>query len=181
MAERRTVLHVGCGDAPLPAAEFPRDQWQEIRLDIDPNMPADYHCSITTMHPVGSATVDAIYCSHNLEHLFSHEVPAALAEFHRVLKPGGFARIRVPDLFQVAQCIVQDRLEDAAYMAPCGPIAALDMLYGHRESVAKGKTPMAHRTGFSAKTLVAKLAQAGFTGNVERLPWELVATAIKGR
>lgn len=33
--ERKSVLHVGCGRTPLPAS-FPREQWQEIRYDIDP-------------------------------------------------------------------------------------------------------------------------------------------------
>jgi predicted SAM-dependent methyltransferase len=43
------------------------------------------------MKAVASESVDAIFSSHNIEHLYPHEVPVALAEFIRVLKPGLFA------------------------------------------------------------------------------------------
>jgi len=36
------------------------------------------------------------------------------------------------------------------------------MLFGHRESLRKGNLYMAHRTGFSSKTLLAALQEAGF-------------------
>lgn len=106
--------------------------------------------------------MDAVWSSHNLEHLFAHEVHQALAEFHRVLKPAGFALITLPDLQSVAQWIAEDKLEDTAYVAPAGPIAPIDMVYGHCGYIACGKTHMAHRTGFTARTLGDALARAGF-------------------
>ena len=36
------------------------------------------------MSQVKSESVDAIYSSHNIEHIFPHEVPIAFREFHRV-------------------------------------------------------------------------------------------------
>jgi hypothetical protein len=36
------------------------------------------------------------------------------------------------------------------------------MLYGHRTSLARGNLFMAHRTGFTAKTLTNALQRAGF-------------------
>jgi ubiquinone/menaquinone biosynthesis C-methylase UbiE len=48
---------------------------------------------MTDMSAVADASVDAIFSSHNIEHLYPHEVPVALGEFLRVLKPDGFAII----------------------------------------------------------------------------------------
>ena len=53
-------------------------------------------------------------------------------------------------------------MEDALYMSPMGPIAPLDIVFGHRASLAGGNLFMAHRTGFTASTLAAALIKAGF-------------------
>lgn len=161
----RTVLHVGCGMADprkLPPAFFAPDAWREVRLDIDPGVAPDIVATITDMRAVDSASVDAVWSAHNLEHLFAHEVPLALAEFRRVLRPEGFALVTVPDLQRAAELVAQDRLADPAYVSPAGPIAPLDMLFGHGAAIAAGNHFMAHRTGFTARTLEAALCGAGF-------------------
>jgi SAM-dependent methyltransferase len=163
--QARRVLHVGCGGADpakLPAAFFPAGAWAEIRLDIDPGVSPDIVASITDMSVVATGSVDAVWSAHNLEHLAAHEVPLALAEFHRVLAPGGFALVTMPDLQQVAELVAQGRLEDAAYLSAMGPIAPLDMLYGYRPAIAMGNHFMGHRTGFVATTLAEHLERAGF-------------------
>jgi SAM-dependent methyltransferase len=163
--ETRHVLHVGCGaadPAKLPEAFFPRGAWSELRLDIDPGVAPDIVASITEMPMVASGSVDAVWSAHNLEHLASHEVPVALAEFHRVLAPGGFVLVTMPDLQQVAELVAQGKLEDPAYLSAMGPIAPLDMLYGYRPALAQGNAFMGHRTGFTAGTLTAHLQAAGF-------------------
>lgn len=161
----RSVLHVGCGPADpakLPAAFFPTGEWHEVRLDIDPGVAPDIVASITDMDVVPSGAFQALWSAHNLEHLAAHEVPLALAEFHRVLAPQGFVLVTMPDLQQVAALVAEGRLEDPAYISAMGPIAALDMLYGHRASIAAGNHFMAHRTGFVATTLARHLELAGF-------------------
>lgn len=161
----RSVLHVGCGPADpakLPAAFFPAGEWRELRLDIDPGVAPDIVASITDMAVVPSGSVQAVWSAHNLEHLAAHEVPLALAEFHRVLAPAGFVLVTMPDLQQVAALVAEGRLEDPAYISAMGPIAALDMLYGHRASIAAGNHFMGHRTGFVATTLARHLEIAGF-------------------
>ena len=163
--ETRRVLHVGCGapnPAKLPEAFFPPGAWSELRLDIDPGVDPDIVASITEMPMVATGSVDAVWSAHNLEHLASHEVPVALAEFHRVLKPGGFVLVTMPDLQQVAELVAIGKLEDPAYLSAMGPIAPLDMLYGFRPALAEGNAFMGHRTGFTAGTLAAHLQAAGF-------------------
>jgi SAM-dependent methyltransferase len=162
---QRSLLHVGCGVADprkLPPAFFAPGEWREVRLDIDPGVAPDILGSITDMSMVATASFDAVWSAHNLEHLFAHEVPLALREFRRVLRPGGFALITLPDLQRTAELVAQDRLVEPAYISPAGPIAPLDMLFGHRGAIAAGNHFMAHRTGFTARTLEAALVAARF-------------------
>ena len=164
-ARSKTVLNVGCG-YPLRQKLHPyfhRPEWREIRLDLDPAVKPDIVCSITDISPVAADAMDAVWSSHNLEHLQRHEVPLALAEFLRVLKPGGLLLLTLPDLQQVARFIVEDRLEDSAYLSQSGPITPLDMIFGHTASLARGNQFMAHRTGFTARTLHKLLIEAGFS------------------
>lgn len=161
----RKVLHVGCGAADprkLPQEWFPAQSWREVRLDIDVSVAPDIIASITDMSPVESGSMDAVWSSHNVEHLYPHEVPLAFAEFRRVLAPGGFLLLTLPDLQQVAELVAQDKLMEPAYHSPAGPIAPLDMLYGHRGAIAGGNSFMGHRGGFTARSLQAALAEAGF-------------------
>lgn len=161
----RKLLHVGCGpktQADTHPAFHDTREWAETRLDIDPGAKPDIVASMTDMSMVDDEQFDAIFSSHNLEHLYPHEVPAALAEFRRVLKPTGFALVMVPDLQRVAELIAANKLEDPAYTSPSGPICPLDMLYGFRPSLAAGNLFMAHRMGFTRKTLAQYFLRAGF-------------------
>jgi predicted SAM-dependent methyltransferase len=160
----KTVLHVGCGDI-NPAklhGTYQGPGWREVRLDIDPTVAPDIVASITDMHMVETESVDAVWSSHNLEHLYPHEVPLALTEFCRVIKPDGHLLITLPDLQRIAELVANDKLDDTAYVAPAGPIAPIDMIYGFRAAISRGNHFMAHRTGFTQKTLVRALANAGF-------------------
>jgi hypothetical protein len=176
------VLHVGCGqntqaDLPPPLNAPP---WQEVRLDIDPTVEPDILASIGDMSQIADASFDALVSSHNLEHLYAHEVPIALAEFARVLSPTGFAIVQVPDLQRVAEAIVAGGVVEPAFVAPIGPVAPLDMLYGFRPAVAVGDYHMAHRTGFTLDTLRQSLVDAGFASiSVRRdgFRWALCAVA----
>lgn len=161
------VLHVGCGvadPAKLPEMFFAPGQWRELRYDIDPDVAPDIIGTITDMTNIATASVDAVWSSHNVEHLYPHEVPVALAEFRRVLKPGAFALITLPDLQQVAELVAAGNLEGPAYESPAGPIAAIDILYGWRAPIARGNHYMAHKTGFVQSTLQRAMDDAGFVG-----------------
>jgi ubiquinone/menaquinone biosynthesis C-methylase UbiE len=157
-------LHIGCGPKrkDRTTAGFKSAEWTELRLDIDQNVAPDIVGTMTDMSAVATASVDAIFSSHNIEHLYPHEVPAALAEFKRVLKPYGFAVVTCPDLQSVCALIAADKLTEPAYTSPAGPIAPLDILYGHRPQMSRGNLYMAHRCGFTQRALTGTLQTAGF-------------------
>ena len=160
----KTFLHVGCGPKRKNSTTkgFASEQWQELRFDIDESVNPDIVGTMTDMSQVKDASVDALFSSHNIEHLYPHEVPVALAEFKRVLKPGGFLIITCPDLQSVCALVAEDKLTDEAYLSPAGPIAPIDILYGHRPAMANGNLFMAHRCGFTKKVLTGSLQAAGF-------------------
>lgn len=164
MSPNKTFLHVGCGPKHKDQTTigFNTPEWQELRLDIDEAVNPDIVGTMLDMSAVADASVDAIFSSHNIEHLYPHEVPVALAEYKRVLRPEGFVVLTCPDLQSVCALIAGDKLTEAAYHAPAGPIAPLDILYGHRPQLAKGNLYMAHRCGFTQKVLTGTLQGAGF-------------------
>lgn len=178
------LLHVGCGslDQSRLPAPFNQPHWQEVRLDIDPGARPDILASITDMEPVADASVDAVYSAHNIEHLLAHEVGRALAEFHRVLAPGGLAVVTTPNLQKIAEAVAAGRLTETVYTAPAGPVTPLDMLYGYRPRLAEGHIHMAHRTGFTAASLGEALREAGFA-SIAVCPdqeWAIWAVASRG-
>jgi len=160
----KTFLHVGCGPKRKDQTTqgFNQAAWQETRLDIDMSVEPDVVGSMISMPTVQSSGVDAIFSSHNIEHLYPHEVPLALSEFMRVLRDDGFAVITCPDLLSVCRLVADNKLTEAAYQSPAGPIAPIDILYGHRASMSDGNLYMAHRCGFTEKVLSATLQACGF-------------------
>jgi hypothetical protein len=109
-----------------------------------------------------------------------------LGGFLHVLKPDGFAEIRVPDIGGLMRRVAEHNLdlEDVVYESPAGPVAVLDMIYGMRSKVEGGGELhghlFAHKTGFSASSLPHLLHACGFPrvwcGSVG---FELVAYAFK--
>ncbi|MFW6303069.1 MAG: class I SAM-dependent methyltransferase [Candidatus Sumerlaeota bacterium] len=160
----KNVLHVGCGpkNPELLDPMFRGPEWREIRLDIDPDVQPDIVGSLTDMSQVSDASMDALYSSHNLEHLHLFEVPGALREFYRVLKTGGIALIVVPDIQLVSKIVANDGLEEKVYDSAAGPVRSIDIFYGFQKALEEGKTFMAHKTAFTPRTLAEHLEEAGF-------------------
>jgi Methyltransferase domain len=176
------VLNAGSGSQsaqPLHAV-FARDVWQEIRIDIDAAAKPDVVGSIIDMRSVfPPQSFSAVWSSHILEHLYVHQVPSALFEFRRILKPDGFALITSPDIEAVASFVLEHGLETVAYTAPAGPITGLDLLFGHSASIARGQIYMAHKCGFTCALLGQRLLDAGFhTVFTKRERFNLWAVAL---
>jgi len=155
----KTILNVGCGTC-LIHPQF--EGWKEVRLDIDSTVKPDIVSDIRCLE-VGSEKYDAVYSSHNLEHLYFYEVPVALSEFFRVLCPGGIVFIGVPNLRAVAWKVACGNLEGVLYESSVGPISAIDCIYGCRDFLEKSENAyQQHKTGFTPGTLKKKLETAGF-------------------
>jgi SAM-dependent methyltransferase len=155
-----TVLNLGCGpkgDAPLPALF---DGWAEIRVDSEPAVDPDYVGSMVDLRMIDDAAVDAVFCSHSLEHLPLHQVQTALGEIRRVLRGDGIFVAVVPNLEGCARAILADRLHLVVAESPAGPITPHDMIYGLTAALAAGHDGMAHRCGFTPTMLQAELERA---------------------
>ena len=179
----KRLLNVGGGSKAIP---LPPEYlgFAHVLLDIDPAGAPDLVLDGRRLDELDPGQFDAVYCSHNLEHYFRHDVPKVLAGFFHVLKPGGFAQIRVPDLVGLMTRVVQGQidLEQPIYVSPAGPIAPLDVIYGlGRQIEASGVDFFAHKTGFSDQSLSRAVEQAGFSPNFARVAdLEINLLAFKG-
>ena len=159
----KIFLHVGCGlQNKSSCFGFNNDNWKEIRLDFDKNVNPDVVGTLTDMKSVETGSVDAVYSSHNIEHIFPHEVPIVLREFYRVLKEDGIVVITCSDLQSVGEAIAQDKLLEPLYESPEGSVTAFDILYGHRKTTADGNIYMIHKGGFTYSLLNRAFYEAGF-------------------
>lgn len=110
-------------------------------------------------YPDGS--VDEIRCVHMLEHLSYAEVPEALKEWHRVLKPGGRLRVSVPDVEKIATLASDESKFDPhwPYYLMGGQTDADDF----------------HKSAYDGSRLAAYLEGAGFD-NIQ--PWTSLNTDL---
>jgi SAM-dependent methyltransferase len=160
----RKLLNVGGGSRTIGIPECYND-WERVLLDIDPGVQPDIVCDARRLTQLPPAQFDVVYCAHNLEHYFRHEVPVVLAGFLHVLKPDGFAHIIVPDIGELMRITVQAGLDidDKVYDCSAGPITVRDVLWGFGKAIEQsGQDFYAHKTGFTHKSLREMLARCGF-------------------
>jgi len=159
---QKTLVNVGCGPSILVTRTSLFQDWRQLRVDIEESVQPDIIANLTDLSPIDSGSMDALWSSHCVEHLYQSQVPGALQEFHRVLSDDGFAVILVPDLQAVAERIVADKFDEPIYNSGMGPVSAHDMFYGFGPAIAAGQTSMAHRCGFTPTILVNLLNTTSF-------------------
>ncbi|PVE23185.1 SAM-dependent methyltransferase [Microvirga sp. KLBC 81] len=159
-------LHVGCGKKrkDQTVRPFAAPEWEEVTLDIDEGVKPDIVDKLPGLAKVESGSFDAVFSSHNVEHLYPHEVIPAFRAFHRVLKDDGILIVTCPDLQSLGERLASGEIESPLYQSPAGPVSPLDVLYGFRPSMAHGNLYMAHHTGYTVKSMRNVCAQAGFAG-----------------
>jgi predicted SAM-dependent methyltransferase len=145
-------LHIGCGKRSLPG-------FAHIDLADFPHI--DYRQPAELLPMFAEASVDLIYASHILQYYDQEEVTAVLAEWRRVLKPGGLLRLAVPDLAALVE----------VYGRAGSPRAILGPLYGRMVIRSGGaERVIYHRTVYDFASLEAVLRQGGFD-DVRRYDW----------
>lgn len=179
---KKRFLNVGGNRKDIPVPVY-FDDWEHILLDIDPAGNPDIVCDARELQTLESAQFHAVYCSHNLEHYYHHEVPKVLRGFRHVLKPSGFAMISVPDLEDVMHTMVNRKLDldDVLYKTDIGvPILARDVFYGWGfQMETSGQEYYSHKTGFTQTSLEAILKRNGFKYVfVQKSPFNIIALAF---
>ena len=174
---KKIVLNIVNAGIALPK-NFGPDEWQEIvaSKEIPNALPID----LRSLASVPSESCNAIWNAGSLCYLYAHEVGAVLKECYRILQAGGILLVNVTDLQRVGQMIGQGKLENELYRSPAGPIAAIDLLFGHRRTISAGHTQVQIHTGFTASSIAHKLTPLGF-GEVEitREGWLMYVMARK--
>ena len=82
------VLNLGCGNVYYDGI---------INADFFSVTKKDFGMDLRYPFKIKSETFDGIFCDHTLEHLSYEEVEHVLDESYRILKPGGWIRVIVPD------------------------------------------------------------------------------------
>lgn len=180
----RRVLNVGGGSREIAIPQWYQN-WTHLLLDIDPLTGADVVLDARQLGTLPGSLFDAVYCSHNLEHYYQHDVSKVLAGFLHVLSPDGFAEIHVPDMQQVMRHFVENGgdIHGILYQSPAGPISVHDVMYGWGQQIAaSGVDFYAHKTGFTPNSLREALLAAGFAEvwlNASNTEFAIGAVAFK--
>ena len=84
LVRKRPAIGVACstsGYSKTVAIPAHYAGWEHVLLDIDPGSGADIVCDARRLDTLPPAQFDAIYCPHNLEHYYAHDVPKVVAGF----------------------------------------------------------------------------------------------------
>lgn len=94
-------LHLGCGTKYI--AGF-------VHIDANSYPHVNFRGEVDKLDFIDDQSISLIYASHLLEHFGRHEVGRVLAEWFRVLAPGGVLRLGVPDFEACARLYIEGRL-----------------------------------------------------------------------
>lgn len=148
-----TRLNLGCGRHKILGG------W--VHVDSDPAVDPDVVADVRDL-PYPDGSVEEVFAGHVLEHLDWDEGQAALAEWRRVLRPGGKLGVVVPDFREIA----------LRYLANDGTVvewpegvrrSARDLHLINRMWIFSYDQESPHRWCYDLKLLREALETAGFT------------------
>ncbi|MCC4244771.1 class I SAM-dependent methyltransferase [Stappia indica] len=142
-------LHLGCGVKHIPGF---------YHVDALDYPHVDRIGPVEDLSFIADGTVELIYACHVLEHFGRKEYRDVLAEWCRVLAPGGVLRIAVPD-FRAAAELYLDTSNDIALPQVLGLLVG-----GQRDQYDY------HKMVFDEETLSATLIDVGFS-STRRWDW----------
>jgi len=145
-------VHLGCGKRYIPGF---------IHVDLDAFPHIDYRSGIEALPMFADDSADLIYCSHAFEYFDREQVPEVLAEWRRVLKPGGLLRVAVPD-FEALASVFRKTGELNQILGP---------LFGRVVvNSPAGELVLYHHTAYDYRSLERVFVQAGFR-SFRRYDW----------
>jgi len=142
-------LNIGCGSRRLPGY---------TGIDAVERSAADI---VAPAHeiPLADGCAEEVLAVHLVEHEFSWRVPALLAEWHRLLAPGGRLVLEMPDVMKCARNLVEGRQGKKPDQLHMWGIFGDDTL----------QDPfMMHKSGWWFARLAPLVSAAGFVEVVER-------------
>lgn len=141
-------LHIGPNLTYLP--DF-------INVDIDPKNPvADVvadGCKLSTVFSENTASI--ILCSHILEHMITTDAINALESWYKMLKPGGWLILELPDCYKCCKFYI-DAVDNSKYDDKY--ITSMIGIQGRPD----WSTWQTHKSMWTVMTLVEKLKLVGF-------------------
>jgi predicted SAM-dependent methyltransferase len=146
--DRTLHLHLGCG--PHYLSGF-------VNIDANPLRKTDIWLDVRCGLPFASDSVESIYSTHMIEHLYPDELENLLQDCARVLKPGAGLRLVVPSLHSAILAYQQNRCDWFYESFP----RHFDSVGGRFSNFVfcDGQ----HRTAFDFGHLEEILRQAGFS------------------
>lgn len=106
--------------------------------------------------PLPDSCATEVMALHVIEHFYRWEAPAVLAEWRRLLEPGGLLILELPDLAKACRNLLAGK----------GDQMAMWPLYGDPGP----RDPYnCHKWGYTPKTMAALLGECGF-GKIKMLP-----------
>ena len=134
------------------------DGWTNVDVVPSPKAPRPPEILAGALSvPLPDGCADEIMAIHGFEHLYRWEAPQALAEWRRLLKPGGLLVLEMPDVKKCAKNLIRFiETED---------VKSLDSLamFGLYGDPGYQDPFMCHRWGWTPKTLKPLLKANGFT------------------
>lgn len=122
-----------------------------INIDREPSEGVDLVSDVGDLSDFQDESVQEIYSSHTLEYFDRDEVIPVLAEWRRVLSPGGRLYLSVPDFSRLIQ--IYEKSGEIRYVL--GP------LFGKWNNPTKSET-LYHKTVWDFSSLKNRLEDSGF-------------------
>ncbi|WP_448560741.1 class I SAM-dependent methyltransferase [Trichothermofontia sp.] len=130
-----------------------------IHIDIHPEVKPDIIADVDCLEMFQDGSVELIYFHHGLERIPRYKIVTALAEWKRILKPGGILRLVLPDFEALAKLYVLNQV-------PLEAIAGI--IHGDQDCPEN-----THYWSWDFQSLYWLLTKAGFE-NIRRYNPQLV-------
>jgi GT2 family glycosyltransferase/SAM-dependent methyltransferase len=140
-------LHLGCGQEYRPG-------W--INIDGNSEVKHDLLSSVVDLPYFGDASSDVIEANHVFEHLTRDDAEKAMAEYARILRPGGALFLELPNADRSRQMLGAQIGSEEYELGSIGN-------WGYTPDIRAEGVLQIHKFGWSPETLMKLMKGKGFT------------------